>query len=445
MTRATRCCTLLLIAILLGVSTFPLLASDKKSSDVMSKIQRDEALQMLQDTAEKVRQQYYDPTFHAQNFEGRYKEAEQRIRKADTLSEAFGVIAWFLDGLNDSHTFFIPPARPYLVEDGWEAKFVGEICVVTAVKDKSDASSKGLKPGDQILAIEGFRPTRANWWKLTYAFHTLSPRSGMKLAVVSPGEQPRELTVMSTVKNLPKNYDLSNGIDIWNLIRSSQNDEERNWAATAEQGDLLIWKLPRFMLTDDQIDAFLKKANNHKAVVIDLRGNPGGAEENLSRLLGGVFDHDVKVGDRIERKSAKPFVAKSRGGRAYSGKLIVLVDSGSASAAELFARVVQLEKRGTVIGDRSAGAVMEAREFPFTQGAAFGEFLPYGVEVTIADLKMTDGNSLEHHGVVPDEILLPSPEELAVGADPQLARACQLAGLPISSSAAGQIFPVRWR
>src|SRR5580698_8583463 len=128
MTRATRCCTLLLIAILIGVTTFPLLASDKKPSDVMTKLQRDEALQMLQDTAEKVRQQYYDPTFHAEDFEGRYKEAEQRIRKADTLSEAFGVIAWFLDGLNDSHTFFIPPARPYLVEDGWEAKFIGEIC-----------------------------------------------------------------------------------------------------------------------------------------------------------------------------------------------------------------------------------------------------------------------------------------------------------------------------
>ena len=88
---------------------------------------------------------------------------------------------------------------------------------------------------------------------------------------------------------------------------------------------------------------------------------------------------------------------------------------------------------------------MEAREFPFTQGAAFGTYLPYGVEITVADLKMTDGNSLEHHGVIPDEVLLPSPEELAVGADPQLARACQIAGVPISSGAAGQIFPVKWR
>ena len=199
------------------------------------------------------------------------------------------------------------------------------------------------------------------------------------------------------------------------------------------------------MLSDDQIDAFLKKTNGQKAVVIDLRGNPGGLLENLARLLGGIFDHEVKVGDQVERKGTKPFIAKSRGSRAYSGKIIVLVDSGSASAAEIFARVVQLEKRGPVIGDRSAGAVMEARPFPFLQGQAFGEYLPYGVEVTVADLKMTDGNSLEHHGVIPDEVLLPSPEELAAGADPQLARALQLAGVPMSSGAAGQLFPVRWK
>jgi carboxyl-terminal processing protease len=210
-------------------------------------------------------------------------------------------------------------------------------------------------------------------------------------------------------------------------------------------GDVYVWKLPEFLLSDESIDSFLHKAGNHKAVIIDLRGNPGGLQDNLSRLLGGVFDHEVKVGDRVERKTAKPFVAKSRGNHAFTGKLIVLIDSRLASASELFARVVQLEKRGTVIGDRSAGAVMEARQFPFSQGAVSGTELPYGVSVTVADLKMSDGNSLEHRGVVPDEILLPSPEELAASADPQLARALQLAGVPMSSAAAGQLFPVRWK
>jgi carboxyl-terminal processing protease len=434
----------LLVITILSIRHF--LAAEKKPADTMSSLQRDEALQMLQDTAEKVRKQYYDPIFHGMDLDGRYKEAQQKIRSAQTLSQAFGIIAWFLDGLNDSHTNFIPPSRPYLVQDGWEARFIGDTCVVVAVKEGSDAQKQGLKAGDAILAIEGFRPTRANWFKLNYAFHTLSPRAGMKLAVVTPGEQqPRELTIMSAVKNLPKNYDLSDSMVVWNLIRQAEDDDEREVVRWAEMDDVLVWKLPRFTLTDDQVDAFLHKTNGRKTVIIDLRGNPGGLLDNLSRLLGGLFSHDVKIGDQVERKGTKPLMAKSRGSHAYTGKLVVIIDSGSASASELFARVVQLEKRATVIGDRSAGAVMEARQFPFSQGAAFGEYLPYGVEVTVADLKMTDGNSLEHQGVVPDEMLLPSPEEVAAGADPQLARALQLAGVNMSSGAAGKLFPVRWK
>jgi C-terminal processing protease CtpA/Prc len=88
---------------------------------------------------------------------------------------------------------------------------------------------------------------------------------------------------------------------------------------------------------------------------------------------------------------------------------------------------------------------MVARRFPFSQGRASDTDLPYGVEVTVADMKMSDGNSLEHRGVVPDELLLPTPEELAAGADPQLARALQLVGVPFSSERAGQLFPVLWR
>ena len=411
----------------------------------MTSVQRDQALQMLKDVYDKVEKDYYDPAFHGINLDARYKDAQQKIRSAQSLSEAFGDIAWMLDGLNDSHTFFDPPPRPYVVRDGWEAKFVGDACMITAVKDGSDAAGKGLKPGDQILAIEGYRPTRDTWWKLNYAFHDLSPRSGVKLVVVSPGGQPRELTVMSIVRNLPKNLDFTSGADIWDVIRQSEDEDQRMIVRTVEVNNVLVWKLPIFLLSDDQIDAFLRKTNSYKAVIVDLRGNPGGAEENLSRLLGGFIAHDVKVGDRVERKTSKPFVAKSRGERAYSGKLIVLVDSGSASSSELFARVVQLEKRGTVIGDRSEGAVMEARHFPFSQDKAFGQFLPYAMSLTVADLKMADGNSLEHRGVVPDQIILPSPEELAAGADPQLAVALQAAGVNMSSSAAGQLFPMRWQ
>src|SRR5579863_3127426 len=132
-------------------STLLTRAAEKKTAESMSSLRRDQALQILKDVHDKVAKEYYDPAFHGMNFEGRYKEATERINKADSFSATMGIIAWFLDGLNDSHTIFLPPPRPYLVEDGWEASFIGDNCYITAVKSGSDAASKGLKPGDQLL------------------------------------------------------------------------------------------------------------------------------------------------------------------------------------------------------------------------------------------------------------------------------------------------------
>src|SRR5262249_22276697 len=150
----------------------------------------------------------------------------------------------------------------------------------------------------------------------------------------------------------------------------------------------------------------------------------GGNEEVLLKLLGSVFDRDVTIGQFHERDSTRPLVAKSRGKHPFTGKLVVLVDSDSASAAEIFARVVQLEKRGTVVGDRSSGYVMRAREFTHSIGGDMA--MDYGAMITVADLVMGDGKSLEHSGVTPDEFVIPTPEDLAAGKDPALAKAMEL-------------------
>jgi C-terminal processing protease CtpA/Prc len=108
-------------------------------------------------------------------------------------------------------------------------------------------------------------------------------------------------------------------------------------------------------------DASSDIARQHKTLVLDLRGNAGGSMALNQRLLGSVMDHEVTIGKRVMRGGQKPEIAKSREKKLFTGNLIVLVDSDSASASELFARVVQLEHRGTVMGDRSSGSVMEAR------------------------------------------------------------------------------------
>jgi C-terminal processing protease CtpA/Prc len=173
-----------------------------------------------------------------------------------------------------------------------------------------------------------------------------------------------------------------------------------------------------------------------------VRGNPGGAVVTLDRMLGNLFDHDLKFADRVGRKQMKPELAKTRGSEIFTGKLIVLVDSRSASAAELFPRVVQLEHRGTVVGDRTSGAVMEARDYYGSQGMDTKIF--YGFSITDADLIMKDGKSLEHTGVTPDEIVIPTAKDLASGSDPVLSRALELAGHKVDPVAAGKMFPYEW-
>ena len=68
----------------------------------------------------------------------------------------------------------------------------------------------------------------------------------------------------------------------------------------------------------------------------------------------------------------------------------------------------------------------------------------YGAEVTIANLIMADGQSIEHRGVSPDEVVLPQAADLGSGRDPVLAHAAGEAGASISPEDAGKLFPYEW-
>ena len=122
--------------------------------------------------------------------------------------------------------------------------------------------------------------------------------------------------------------------------------------------------------------------------------------------------------------------------------MIVLIDGDSASCSEVFSRVMQLEKRGTIIGDRSAGAVMESMHYSFQLGMS--SIIPYGFSITDADVIMSDGKSLEHVGVTPDELIIPTGKDLAAGRDPVLARAVEILGGKLTAEAAGKMFPIEW-
>lgn len=427
-------------AFLLAVLSAGTLNSQQK----MDSINLDRSRGMLHDAYDDLKKHYYDPKYHGLDIDARFREYDEKIKNASDLSQALGVVAAFLDGLNDSHTFFRPPSRPYRVDYGFRIKMFGDDCFVARVRPGTDAETK-VHPGDQVLTYNTFSVNRGDLWKMNYYFNSVAPQKASMLKLRDPAGQQREVTVEAKVRELKRQMDFTGsdgGADIWNYIRDLENSDHMVRQRWTEMGDVMVWKMPEFFLEDGEVDRIFGTARKHKTLILDLRGNPGGAILTLERMLGNVMDHDVKVADRVGRKELKPEMAKTRKGDAFSGKLIVLVDSGSASASELFARVIQLEHRGTVVGDRSAGAVMESLGYPGSQGADVKIF--YSFSITEADLIMKDGKSLEHNGVTPDEIVIPTAKDLATGRDPALARAAQMAGLNLEPAAAGKLFPFEW-
>lgn len=433
--RSARCSAFLMLVVLTAGLLWP---------QEMSKLERERAQVMLRVVGEEVRRHYYDPKLHGVDWDAAIADARTKIDEAKSFNIALAHIAGVLDTLNDSHTVLIPPMRPYRHEFGLEYQMVGERCFITRVRPNSDAEKKGVKQGDEILSINGHVPTRDTLRKVRYAFTLLRPQPQLHLSLKDPSGAQREVDVSAKIRQTNRLVDLTaeGDLEIWKMIREGEADEDLYKANTVELGEeVMVLKVPEFFFTPLQIGGILAKARKHKGLVVDLRGNPGGSLETLRHLVGDMFREEVKIGDMVERKKTEVERAKPYSDP-FTGTVVVLVDSESASAAELFARIIQLEKRGVVLGDQTSGMVMASKYYSQKMGA--DDLVIYGISITVGDLIMSDGKSLEHTGVIPDKVLLPSGKAIAEGRDPVLAYAVQLLGGKLTAEEAGKLFPYRW-
>ena len=420
------------------------MAATLAAQDKFDSMQRARLHDQLRQGYEDISKNYYDPTFHGVDLQARYKKFDALLDTVSANDQGMGQIAEFVHGLDDSHTFYLPPARVYKVSHDFEMKIVGDTCYITHVRPGSDAATK-LHPGDAVLTYNGHPVNRHTLWLLTYMYDFLKVSTSEELGIRAPDGVESVVTVQNKVKAGQHTYDLSyTGYDknVWELVREGQNQDHLMRSQVVTMNGIAIWKLREFFAGPQELDEIYGKIRGHQTLILDLRGNGGGSVETLKDILGFLFEHDVTVAQRKGRKSFKPEIAKGRGQSAFPGKIFVLVDSQSASAAELLARVMQLEHRGTVLGDQTMGAVMESQHFREAEGADVKIF--YGFSVTEADLIMSDGKSLEKVGVTPDQIFLPTASALATGTDPVLAQAMAMAGADISPKQAGALFPWEW-
>lgn len=436
-----RCKTALVTLVLLFVlgSTLTVSAQTVGKSEIAA------GLDILSTIRSDIEKNYFDTTYHGIDLGAKFKSAEDRIRRAKVLSDIFSTIARLLIEFEDSHLVFVPPERTASVHYGWLMQMIGDKCFVTSVEPNSDAEAKGLHTGDEIVNMDGYTVTRDNLWQLEYFYYALQPREGVRLAVKDPAGKARDLDIVTGLVNkVPVVGSLSNTQRVRRQLELEAAARRQRDRFIDIGQELTIWRMPAFDEGEaGSVDSLVAHAKKFKSLIIDLRGNGGGYVDMLKRLIANLIDHDIVAFDERRRKETKTIRISSRKAEAFRGKLVVLVDGESASAAEIFARLVQLEKRGTVIGDRTSGAVRVSKYFVHELGLVTGA--EYGVGVTVADVIMPDGKSLEHNGVVPDELLLPTGADLAARRDPVLARAAAILGVELSPEQAGSFFHIEWR
>lgn len=407
-------------------------ASGQQYTDARS---REAALQSLDYIHTDLKRSYYDRELKGVDLEAGRVNARSEIERATTAQQRYAAIARYLDVLDDSHTFFIAPRSVTLWDYGFGVRFFGETPYVLALNAGSSADSLGLRTGDEIVSFNGEPLHRNNYTSVIRDFLARNPIPNLALSVRAPNRAMSELLLTADTMAI---YRLS-GDRFRRLLAQTRDSLElaASHVQVSIRDTVFLWRMPQFTYGDGGIDDVMKRARAHKILILDLRGNGGGAVKTLNDLVGHFVDHEVLVGALNTRQGKENFTAKPEKNR-FTGRLFVLVDSETASAAEVFARLMQLEKRGIVVGDRTAGAVMASNLFIYDAAG-----LAAGASITVSDFALYNGERLERIGVAPDVPIIPTAQQIAERHDPVLAYALQQAGISVSPAGAARLLPMR--
>ena len=144
------------------------------------------------------------------------------------------------------------------------------------------------------------------------------------------------------------------------------------------------------------------KGKQADGIVLDLRGNPGGLLDEAV-LSAGIFLPEGDVVVRTESRSQGDSVHKTTGNPAWQGPLLVLIDRGTASAAEILAAALAENAGAPVVGTRSFGKGVFQQEEPLSNGGA--------LKLTVGEYFTPDGvNLARSHGIHPDVKASDNPE-----------------------------------
>jgi carboxyl-terminal processing protease len=316
-----------------------------------------------------------------------------------------GAISGMVQGLGDPYSTILLPDQSNNLTEQLSGSFGGigvelvvrdnNLMVVSTLKD-SPAEKAGLRPKDVILKIDDKDASKMTFDEAVSAIRG-KVGTNVKLMVMRQGlEAVQEFTIQrEEIKDTDVSYETKGDVGIMRIRQFGDNtvDLVRKYA--------------------DQI----KGDKNIKGVVVDLRNNPGGYLESAVDVTSVFIEDGVIVYE--EGKDGKKQEYKANG-RATLGSipLVVLVDEGTASAAEIMAGAIQDYKKGTLVGKKTfgKGSVQELE----TIGGGLS------LKITVAKWLTPSGRAINGEGIKPDVEVNLTDDNIKNDQDPQLDKAIEI-------------------
>jgi carboxyl-terminal processing protease len=334
----------------------------------------------------------------------------------------YGAISGMVAALGDTgHSGFLSPEMIKEEEEFTEGKYEGigaevkmkedHVVIVTPL-DGSPARKAGLQPGQIILAVDGQDILGLNLFQVV---KQISGPAGTRVT----------LRIFDSKTGLTREVSLVRAAIVMNNVTWRQLPDRKiahlRIAGFSEGVGKDLEKALGEIMTQDL-----------KGLILDLRNNPGGllkeAVSTASQFLSGgnvLLEKDAE--DRITS------LAVEKGGQALSIPMVVLVNDGTASAAEIVAGALQDHGRARLVGVTTFGTGTVLQQFPLSDGSA--------LLLAVQEWLTPNGNKIWHKGITPNFVIsLPegvspvfpeeeqgmTPQQLKTSKDTQLLKALDL-------------------
>jgi len=330
----------------------------------------------------------------------------------DAEALTYGAIRGVLGLLEDEHTSLLEPEQAA----GWMSSLHGTFEGIGALVDTwpdggvlivepfrgQPAWEAGLRPGDVILAVDDVDVTQISLDEAILLILGVSG-SSVRLLILRPDTaESFEVQVVRSHIRVP-------------VVRSEMLDQ-----------DIAYIRLSEFTSqAPDELEAELTALLGQQpgAVILDLRGNPGGLLSSAVEVGGLFVPGDIVV--QRDQQGQEQRMGAERHPLIEDLPLVVLVNGGSASASEIVAGAIQDYQRGVLLGEQTFGKGSVQTPYTLADGSL--------LRVSTAHWFTPGGRAIHEVGLTPDVLIELSLEDSDSRLDPQLERAIQILSAAISA------------